>query len=140
MHSNSNKIFDKSSDNYQPLILIVDNDNDNLLFASYIIESMGLNYAVTDDSEQCLNLVAELLPDIILLDIVMPKLNGLEIVHLIKQDESLAHISLIAVTGLTKDEDREELISAGFNDYLCKPYLIEELEGKIYRLLNSPYA
>lgn len=137
MHSNSNKTFDKSSDNYQPLILIVDNDNDNLLFASYIIESMGLNYVVTDDSEQCLNLVAELLPDIILLDIVMPKLSGLEIVNLIKQDESFAHISLIAVTGLTKAEDREELISAGFNDYLCKPYLIEELEGKIYRLLNS---
>jgi CheY-like chemotaxis protein len=138
MQSNSNKTFDKSSDNYQPLILIVDNDNDNLLFASYIIESMGLNYVVTDDSEQCLNLVAELLPDIILLDIVMPKLNGLEIVNLIKQDESLAHISLIAVTGLTKTEDRQELISAGFDDYLCKPYLIEELEGKVYRLLNSP--
>ncbi|MEY4519484.1 MAG: phosphate regulon transcriptional regulatory protein PhoB [Cyanobacteriota bacterium] len=137
MHSNSQKTFDKSSDNYQPLILIVDNDNDNLLFASYIIESMGLNYVVTDDSEQCLNLVAELLPDIILLDIVMPKLSGLEIVSLIKQDESLAHISLIAVTGLTKAEDREELISVGFDDYLCKPYLIEELEGKIYRLLNS---
>ncbi|MEN9520883.1 MAG: hypothetical protein RLZZ381_3471 [Cyanobacteriota bacterium] len=137
MHSNSNKTFDKSSDNYQPLILVVDNDNDNLLFASYIIESMGLNYVVTDDSEQCLDLVAELLPDIILLDIVMPKLNGLEIVNLIKQDQSLAHISLIAVTGLTKAEDREELILAGFDDYLCKPYLIEELEGKIYRLLNS---
>ncbi|MEO0013300.1 MAG: hypothetical protein RLZZ535_1689 [Cyanobacteriota bacterium] len=137
MHSNSQKTFDKSSDNYQPLILIVDNDNDNLLFASYIIESMGLNYVVTDDSEQCLNLVAELLPDIILLDIVMPKLSGLEIVSLIKQDESLAHISLIAVTGLTKAEDREDLILAGFDDYLCKPYLIEELEGKIYSLLNS---
>jgi CheY-like chemotaxis protein len=137
MHSNSNRTFDKSSDNYQPLILIVDNDNDNLLFASYIIESMGLNYVVTDDSEKCLNLIAELLPDIILLDIVMPKLNGLEIVNLIKQDQSLAHISLIAVTGLTKAEDREELILAGFDDYLCKPYLIEELEGKIYRLLNS---
>jgi CheY-like chemotaxis protein len=94
MHSNSNRTFDKSSDNYQPLILIVDNDNDNLLFASYIIESMGLNYVVTDDSEKCLNLIAELLPDIILLDIVMPKLNGLEIVNLIKQDQSLAHISL----------------------------------------------
>jgi CheY-like chemotaxis protein len=137
MHSNSNRTFDKSSDNYQPLILIVDNDNDNLLFASYIIESMGLNYVVTDDSEKCLNLIAELLPDIILLDIVMPKLNGLEIVNLIKQDQSLAHISLIAVTGLTKAEDREALILAGFDDYLCKPYLIEELEGKIYRLLNS---
>ncbi len=137
MHSNFNKIFEKSPNNYQPLILIVDNDSDNLLFASYIIESMGLNYVVTDDSEQCLNLVAELLPDIILLDIVMPKLSGLEIVGLIKQDESLAHISLIAVTGLTKAEDREDLILAGFDDYLCKPYLIEELEGKIYRLLNS---
>ncbi|PSB06003.1 response regulator [Pleurocapsa sp. CCALA 161] len=140
MHSNSDKIFNRSLEDYQPLILIVDNDNDNLLLASYIVESMGFDYVVTDDSEKCLSLAAELLPDIILLDIVMPKMNGLEIINLIKQDLSLAHISIIAVTGLTKAEDLDRLITAGFDDYLCKPYLIEELEGKIYSLLNYPLA
>lgn len=139
MHSNLNR-FNKSPRGYEPLVLIVDNDNDNLLFASYIIESMGLNYVVTDDSEKCLSLVAELIPDIILLDIVMPKMNGFEIISSIKQEQSFAHIAIIAVTGLTKAEDRDQLITAGFNDYLCKPYLIEELEGKIYRLLNNPLA
>jgi CheY-like chemotaxis protein len=80
MHYNSNETFDKSLKDYQPLILIVDNDKDNLLFASCIIESMGFNYMVTDDSEKCLKLIDDLSPDIILLDIVMPKVSGLEIV------------------------------------------------------------
>jgi CheY-like chemotaxis protein len=137
MHPNSNKFFDKSLKDYQPLILIVDNDNDNLLFASCIIEAMGFSYVVTDDSEKCLKLIDELSPDVVLLDIVMPKVSGLEIVSQIKQDPTLSHISLIAVTGLTKVEDRERLLREGFDDYLCKPYLIEELESKIYRLLNS---
>ena len=115
----------------KPLILIVDNDSDNLLFASCVVESMEMRYAVVDDSEKCLDLVYKLLPNLILLDIVMPKINGLEIARIIKQDENVANIPVIAVTGLTKAEDKHELLAAGFDDYICKPYLIEELEAKI---------
>ena len=115
----------------KPLILIVDNDSDNLLFASCVVESMEMRYAVVDDSEKCLDLVYKLSPDLILLDIVMPKVNGLEIARIIRQDKNIANIPVIAVTGLTKAEDKHELIAAGFDDYICKPYLIEELEAKI---------
>ncbi|MDJ0573377.1 MAG: response regulator [Pleurocapsa sp. MO_192.B19] len=130
------KDFEKQSESYKPLVLIVDNDRDNLLFASCVIESMGMNYAVTDDSEECLGLVYELLPDIILLDIVMPKMNGLEITRIIKQDRKISHIPIIAVTGLAKKEDKNKLLEGGFNDYICQPYLIEELESKVYSCLK----
>lgn len=123
---------------YQPLIFVVDNDRDNLMFASYIIESMGMGFVEIQNSDLCLELVYKLLPDIVLLDIVMPKVNGLEIARAIVKDRGLAAISTIAVTGLTKTEDKNSLIDAGFDDYLCKPYLIEELEHKIYRLLQCP--
>lgn len=135
MHSNLQKNFEKISQQRQPLVLIVDNDQDNLLFASYVIESLGMRYAVTDDSEKCLSLVHHLLPDIILLDIVMPKVNGLEIIQLIKQNSSFSHIAVIAVTGLTRETDKNRLIEAGCDDYLCKPYFIEELESKINQLI-----
>ena len=136
MHSDSNQNWKKHTSNQKPLIAIIDDDRDNLLLASCVVESMGMDYVITNDSEQCLSLVRELLPDIILLDIVMPNMNGIEIASILKQDRHCAQIAIIAVTGLTKPEDKERLIAAGFDDYLSKPYLIEELEAKIYGLLK----
>lgn len=136
MHSNFPQSTEKSQNEYQPLVLVVDNDKDNLLFASCVIESLGIRYVVTNDSEECLNLVYKLLPDIILLDIVMPKLNGMDIIRLIKSNKHISHIPIIAVTGLTRTEDQNSLLKAGCDDYLCKPYMIEELESKIFSHLK----
>jgi CheY-like chemotaxis protein len=137
MHSTTlNQNSERQSKSYQPLVLIVDNDPDNLLLANCVIESLGIRCVITDESEKCLSLTYELLPDIILLDIVMPKLNGLEITQKIRKDKKLSHISIIAVTGLTRIEDQSQIIEAGCDDYLCKPYLIEELESKIYGCLK----
>lgn len=124
----------------QPLILIVDDHKDNLLFASYVIESLGMRPAITDNSEKCLKLVKILLPDLILLDIVMPVLSGLEITRIIKQDSQTCHIPIIAVTGLTRPKDTSQIIEVGFDDYIIKPYLIEELESKIYNYLKHPWT
>lgn len=136
MHSELLNGFEKQYQGQKPLILIVDNDLDNLLFASYVIESLGMNYAVTDDSEQCLNLVSEISPDLILLDIVMPKIDGLEITRKIKQNKQICHIPIIAVTGLTRPEDTSKIMEVGCDDYISKPYLIEDLEAKIYSCLK----
>ena len=138
MHLDYKNNCQKRAQDYRPLIFVVDNDRDNLLVASFIIESMGMGFVEIQDSDRCLELVYKLLPDIVLLDIVMPKVNGLEIVGEIAKDQKLAAISTIAVTGLTKTEDKKKLIAAGFDDYLSKPYLIEELENKIYRWLKCP--
>lgn len=124
----------------QPLILIVDDHKDNLLFARYIIEYLGMRPAITDNGEKCLKLVKILLPDLILLDIVMPGISGLEITRIIKQDSQTRHIPIIAVTGLTRPEDTSQIIEVGFDDYIIKPYLIEELEFKIYSYLKHPWA
>ncbi|MGK7935125.1 MAG: PleD family two-component system response regulator, partial [Xenococcaceae cyanobacterium] len=96
MYSKLNKIIEKQSEPYRPLILVVDNDYDNLLLASYVVESLGMAFIFTDKSEECLNLIDKLSPDLVLLDIVMPKINGLELARLIKQDRNIAHIPIIA--------------------------------------------
>lgn len=140
MYPNLKQNSKKQSESYQPLVLIVDNDRDNLLFASCVIESLGMRYAVTDDSEDCLTLIYELSPDIILLDIVMPKLNGLEIARIIRKDKNISHTAIIAVTGLTRPQDQSKLTEAGCDGYLCKPYMIEELEYKVYSCLRCPLA
>ena len=139
MHSDIKKDSkNRNQQKYRPLILIVDNDRDNLLLASCVVDSMEMNYSVVDDPQHSLALVYELLPDIILLDIVMPKISGLEIIRDIKKDKRIARTSIIAVTGLTYSEYKADLIDAGCDDYLSKPYLIEELESKIYSNLKCP--
>lgn len=136
MHSKLLNGFEKQYQVHKPLILIVDNDRDNLLFASYVVESLGMGYTVTNDSEECLDLVSKLLPDLILLDIVMPKINGLEIARSIKQSRNISHIPIIAVTGLTRPKDTRKIIEVGCDEYISKPYLIEDLEAKIYSCLK----
>ena len=138
MHFNYKSNCQRRAVDYRPLIFVVDNDRDNLRVASFIIESMGMGFVEIQNSDICLELVYKLLPDIVLLDIVMLKVNGLEIASAIAKDRNLAATSTIAVTGLTKIEHKKKLITAGFDDYLCKPYLIEDLENKIYPLLKCP--
>ncbi len=138
MYSTLTRNFEKQSERDQPLVLIVDDNYDNLLFASYVVELMGMHYVIAENGEECLSLVYEQLPDIILLDVVMPKMNGLEIAQIIKQNKKISHIPIIAVTGLTKTEDKNKLLEGGFDDYLCKPYFIEELEAKLYLYLQPP--
>jgi CheY-like chemotaxis protein len=66
--------------------------------------------------------------------------QGLEITRQIKQNPRLASIPIIAVTGLTRPEDINQMTAAGCDDYLRKPYLIEELESKIYSYLKLSRA
>lgn len=137
MHSNITNHFSQQQRYQRPLILIVDNDHDNLLLAGYVVESMGFNFTMTSKSEQCLSLVEELVPNLILLNIVMPKISGLEIARILKRDKNFSPVPLIAVTGLTKLEDQTKILQAGFDEYLVKPYLIEDLEAKLQTLLKN---
>ena len=115
------------------LVLVVDDDKDNLLLARFIVESLGFRCLVCSDSRQALALVREFTPNLILLDIVMPNLSGIDIAHRIKRDCKLKKIPLIAVTGLARTKEEELIFAAGFSGYIRKPYLIEELEVKIQR-------
>lgn len=135
MHSKATEDSRSIAEQRQPLILIVDDNHDNLLFASCVVKYMELNYIITDNSEECLEIARKLLPDIILLDVVMPKISGIDVTKIIRQDKNISHLSIIAVTGLTSTRHKQELREAGFDDYICKPYLIEDLESKIDRFL-----
>lgn len=77
------------------------------------------------------------LPDLILLDIVLSEINGIEIARILKEDKLTNHIPIIAVTGLALANEREKIQQSGCDDYLCKPFLISELEAKIDSFLKQ---
>lgn len=135
----------KKQNSQPPLILAVEDNEDNLLLLSYTLESLGCKLIRQNDGLTTLLVAKEYQPDIILLDILLPGLSGMDIVRSLKQEPLTSHIVVIAVTALASTEDRERILSAGFNDYISKPYMIEDLEAVVSRYLcqelnpNSAY-
>ncbi|MCM0593744.1 MAG: response regulator [Gloeotrichia echinulata IR180] len=128
---------DKKHHSQQPLILAVEDHDDSLLLISYALESLGCRFICQTDSATTLLVAKEHQPDLIMLDIFLPGLSGIEVVYYLKQDPLTSHIPVVAVTALATREDRESLLKAGFNDYISKPYMIEDLETVIRRHLYS---
>lgn len=83
-----------------------------------------------DDGETLL-LARNYRPDLILLDIVLLGLSGVNVVQCLKQDLQTTTIPVIAVIGLARAGDRQQILQAGCNDYISKPYILENLEGII---------
>jgi len=102
-------------------ILVVDDIADNVEILRMRLESMGYEVVVAEDGEQALARVRETLPDLILLDIMMPKIDGLEVARRLKADTGLPFIPIIMVTAKTTAQDVLAGLEAGGDDYLTKP-------------------
>lgn len=128
-------VDEKNQNHEPPLILAVEDNEDNLLLLSYALESLGCKLICQKDSLTTVLVAKEYQPDLILLDILLPGLSGIDVVRSLKQEPLTSHIAAIAVTALASTEDREHILSAGFNDYISKPYMIEDLEALVRRYL-----
>src|SRR5476651_2619627 len=102
-------------------ILVVDDVADNVEILRMRLESMGYEVVVAEDGEQALAVVRETLPDLILLDIMMPKIDGLEVARRLKADTGLPFIPIIMVTAKATAQDVLAGLEAGGDDYLTKP-------------------
>jgi CheY-like chemotaxis protein len=126
---------EKQHNSQQPLILAVEDNDDSLVLISYALESLGCGFICQTDSSATVSVAKEYQPDLIMLDILLPSLSGIEVVRYLKQDPLTCQIPVLAVTALATREDRERILRAGFNDYISKPFLIDDLERVICRLL-----
>lgn len=126
---------EKKQNSPRPLILAVEDHDDNLVLMSYALESLGCRFICQKDSTNTVLVAKEYQPDLILLDILLPTISGIDVVRYLKQDALTCKIPVVAVTALASREDQERILQAGFNAYLSKPYMIEELETVIRRLL-----
>jgi CheY-like chemotaxis protein len=123
----------------QPLVLAVEDHEDSLLLISYALESIGCRFICQKDSSATVLVAKEYQPDLIMLDILLPTLNGLEVVRQLKQEALTKHIPVVAVTALATRENQKAIMGAGFDEYLCKPYMIEELEEVIQKILSGNF-
>ena len=124
-----------------PLILAVEDDLDNQLLLEYALGMFGWRYLIAANATVAITLAKERQPNLILLDIVLPQISGLHIALMLKSDRQTQSIPLIAVTALTKEQDKESIFAAGFNEYVGKPFVLEQLQRAIANNLRPiPYC
>ena len=121
--------------NNEPIILAVDDDEDNLVLLTEVLEPLNCLVMKATHGQTALRLAQAYQPNLILLDIMLPDLNGIEVVYRLKQNQETAKIPVIAVTALARLEDRDRLILAGCNSYISKPYILDDLEALIRHYL-----
>lgn len=117
----------------QPLILAVDDNDDNLQLLTQLLVLMECSYVTATDGITTLELAQKYRPKLILLDMMLPDLSGIEVANRLKQNSQTSSIPIIAVTAMARAEDKESFIVAGCVDYVTKPYIIDDLEIIIRR-------
>ncbi|RWC50572.1 MAG: adenylate/guanylate cyclase domain-containing response regulator [Mesorhizobium sp.] len=120
-----------------PRILAVDDTPENLEILRMRLEANGYEVATAADGEEGLARARELTPDLILLDIMMPKLDGISVVRMLKHDQSLRSIPVILVTAKADTRDVVEGLDAGGDDYLTKPFEHRALLARVRSMLRQ---
>jgi signal transduction histidine kinase/DNA-binding response OmpR family regulator len=124
------------SQSHRPLVLLVEDNED---VRSWIRDHIGKEYRLleAEDGEQGLELVREHIPDLILSDVMMPRMDGYEMCRLIKANDDLAHIPVVMLTAKAGERDTLEGLNSGADDYLSKPFSMAELQARIANLIKT---
>ena len=115
-------------------ILVVDDNHDSALSLAMMLSIMGHETRTAHDGESAVTTAEMFLPDVVLLDIGLPKLNGYEVAQRIRQSSWGASMFLIAVTGWGQDEDRQRSSEVGLNVHMVKPVEPSALEKLLSEL------
>ncbi len=120
----------------KPTILVVDDSVTVRKVTSRFLERQGLNAVVAKDGVDAMEILQQSTPDLILLDIEMPRMDGFEVAIQVRNNQRLQQIPIIMITSRTGDKHRTRAFETGVNDYMGKPFQESELLEKIQTLLN----
>lgn len=119
------------------LILIADDDPDVLELLRFRLNQEGYETATATDGEEALALVRERSPDACILDVRMPKLDGLSVVRAMREDDGSSEIPVLLLTASVADRNVARGLDAGANDYMAKPFAHDELKKRVAALLRG---
>jgi len=112
-------------------VLVVDDTPDTLGFLTDTLDYAGFTVLIATDGLSALDLVDQITPDLVLMDAVMPGINGFETCRRMKRDKMLSHVPVIFMTGLSETEHVVEGLAAGGVDYVTKPIVVDQLLARI---------
>ena len=123
-----------------PYVLLVEDDAANRSLAARILTACDLPHALASDGAEALQLMHERTPDVVLMDLSMPGMDGWEATRLIRENPDWAGVRIVALTAHAMQGDRERAISVGCDDMLTKPYRPLELIDAIRRNISVEAA
>ncbi len=116
-----------------PKILVVEDDETNIQILSRLLTMKGYEHVVASNRKDAVRLASEELPDLILMDVNIPGMDGLETTTRFKRDPKLTDIPVIALTANAMKSDRERCLAAGCDGYMQKPVGVSDLRREITR-------
>ena len=118
-------------------ILIVEDNLDLTYILLRLVENAGYDSILAVNGQEAVDMSATQYPDLILMDIMMPVMDGLEATRLIRENPKTNSIPIIAVTAMSSMRDREKCLQNGCNDYMSKPFTPSQLAANIEKHLKS---
>lgn len=116
-------------------IMVVDDDEDFTNLYKKTLTAAGFDTTAVNESIAAMEMAYLIKPDVFLIDLMMPDIDGFKLCRMIRVDPYLRNIPIIIVTALTDQDSKRTAKEAGANDYLSKPFLIDDLKAKINALL-----
>ena len=118
-------------------ILIVDDEPNIVMALEYTFKKNNFEVFIARDGQEALDILKNQLPDIIILDVMMPMVDGFATLEQIKKDERLRHCKVIFLSAINKEKDIEKGLSLGANLYVVKPFSIKKLIEQVQELLSA---
>jgi two-component system response regulator RpaA len=117
-------------------VLIVDDEPSIAKILRKQMEVAGFDVTVAVDGEQGLTMIREARPELVVLDVMLPKMNGHQVCAAVKQDPALKQTPILMLTAKAQRNDQDEAMKCGADAYLAKPFQLDELLGKVRGLLG----
>jgi two-component system cell cycle response regulator DivK len=122
----------------QPTVLYVEDNEYNRKIVRQLLSRTTYRLQEAADGERALAMVRQERPDLVLMDVQLPNVSGLEVTRMLRADPSTAHVPIIVVTSFALSGDDQKAMAAGASAYLAKPYSPRELLALIRRFLPEP--
>lgn len=118
------------------LVLVVDDEPNIVLSLEFLLKQAGYEVRVARNGEEALKAVAERAPDLILLDVMTPILDGYHVCETIRANPTLRHVRILMLTAKSRDVEREKALALGADDYITKPFSTRELVERVRNALG----
>jgi PAS domain S-box-containing protein len=118
-------------------VLLVEDEEINRQIAHLFLQDAGLEVAQAEDGEMAIEMTRDVTYDLILMDLQLPRMDGVEAARCIRASERGAHVPIIAMTANTMAEDRQRCEAVGMNDFIAKPFVPDELYDTVLKWLQS---
>ena len=117
-------------------ILVVDDEPDVTALVAYHLKAKGFEVTVVNDPNASVGMARTFLPDLVILDVMMPDLNGIQICRMLRADPKLKKVPVIFLTAKAEENDRVQGLETGADDYICKPFSTKELVLRVQTILR----